>query len=74
MRFIRPASGAPICAPNRLHQEVHSLDGQLLTDVFVQYANHPRQHHKALRASSKEVMDLIDALPAKIICLSSMSD
>jgi hypothetical protein len=32
------------------------------------------QHHEALRASSKEVMDLINALPAKIICLSSMSD
>jgi hypothetical protein len=32
------------------------------------------QHHEALRASSKEVIDLIDALPAKIILLSSMSD
>jgi hypothetical protein len=32
------------------------------------------QHHEALQASSKEVMDLINALPAKIICLSSMSN
>jgi hypothetical protein len=32
------------------------------------------QHCKALQASSKEVMDLIDVLPAEIICLSSMSD
>ena len=32
------------------------------------------QHCKALQASSKEVMDLINALPAKIICLSSMSN
>jgi hypothetical protein len=31
------------------------------------------QQCKALRASSKEVMDLIDVLPAKIIRLSSMS-
>jgi hypothetical protein len=32
------------------------------------------QHCKALQASSEEVMDLINALPAKIIHLSSMSD
>ena len=32
------------------------------------------QHCKALQALSKEVMDLIDALTAKIICLSSMSN
>ncbi len=32
------------------------------------------QQCEALQASSKEVMDLIDALPAKIICLSSMSN
>jgi hypothetical protein len=32
------------------------------------------QHCEALRALSKEVMDLIDTLPAKIIRLSSMSD
>ncbi len=32
------------------------------------------QHHKALRASSKEVMDLINTLPAEMICLSSMSN
>jgi hypothetical protein len=32
------------------------------------------QHCEALRASSKEVMDLINALPAKIIRLRSMSD
>ena len=32
------------------------------------------QHCKALWASSEEVMDLIDAIPAKIINLSSMPD
>jgi hypothetical protein len=32
------------------------------------------QHHEALRASSKEVMDLISALPADILCLSTMSE
>jgi hypothetical protein len=31
------------------------------------------QHRKALRASSKEVMDLNSALPADILCLSTMS-
>jgi hypothetical protein len=31
------------------------------------------QHRKALRASSKEVMDLISMLPADILCLSTMS-
>jgi hypothetical protein len=32
------------------------------------------QHRKALQASSKEVMDLISALPADILCLSTMSE
>ena len=32
------------------------------------------QHREALRASSEEVMDLISALPADILCLSTMSD
>jgi hypothetical protein len=32
------------------------------------------QHCKALQASSQEVIDLIDVLPAENICLSSMSD
>jgi hypothetical protein len=32
------------------------------------------QHCKALRASSKEVMDLISALPANILHLSTMSE
>jgi hypothetical protein len=32
------------------------------------------QHRKALRASSKEVMDLISMLPADILCLSTMSE
>jgi hypothetical protein len=32
------------------------------------------QHHEALRASSKEVMDLISTLPADILCLSTMSE
>jgi hypothetical protein len=32
------------------------------------------QHHEALRASSKEVMDLISVLPADILCLSTMSE
>jgi hypothetical protein len=31
------------------------------------------QHRKALRALSKEVMDLISALPANILRLSTMS-
>ena len=31
------------------------------------------QHRKALRASSKVVMDLISVLPADILCLSTMS-
>jgi hypothetical protein len=31
------------------------------------------QHHKALQALSKEVMDLISMLPADILCLSTMS-
>jgi hypothetical protein len=31
------------------------------------------QHRKTLRALSKEVMDLISALPADILCLSTMS-
>ncbi len=31
------------------------------------------QHRKALQASSKEVMDLISALPANILYLSTMS-
>jgi hypothetical protein len=31
------------------------------------------QHPEALRASSEEVMDLISALPAAILCLSIMS-
>jgi hypothetical protein len=30
------------------------------------------QHHEALRASSKEVMDLISTLPADILRLSTM--
>jgi hypothetical protein len=32
------------------------------------------QHHEALRASSKEVMDLISALPADMLRLSTMSE
>ncbi len=32
------------------------------------------QHQEALRASSKEVMDLVSALPANILRLSTMSD
>jgi hypothetical protein len=32
------------------------------------------QHREALRASSKEVMDLVSALPANILRLSIMSD
>ncbi len=32
------------------------------------------QHHKALRALSKEVMDLISALPADILRFSTMSE
>ena len=32
------------------------------------------QHCEALRASSKEVMDLVSALPANILCLSIMSE
>jgi hypothetical protein len=32
------------------------------------------QHCEALRASSKEVMDLISVLPADIFCLSTMSE
>ena len=31
------------------------------------------QHHKALWASSEEVMDLVSALPADTLCLSIMS-
>ncbi len=31
------------------------------------------QHHEALRASSEEVMDLVSAFPADILCLSIMS-
>jgi hypothetical protein len=32
------------------------------------------QHREALRASSEEVMDLVSALPANILCLSIMSE
>ena len=32
------------------------------------------QHWEALRASSEEVMDLVSALPANILRLSTMSD
>jgi hypothetical protein len=32
------------------------------------------QHREALQASSKEVMDLISALPADILRLSTMSE
>ena len=32
------------------------------------------QHHEALRASSKEVMDLVSTLPADILRLSIMSE
>ena len=32
------------------------------------------QHCEALQASLEEVMDLISALPAHILCLSTMSD
>jgi hypothetical protein len=32
------------------------------------------QHREALQASSKEVMDLISALSADILCLSTMSE
>ncbi len=32
------------------------------------------QHHKALWASSEEVMDLISVLPADILRLSTMSE
>jgi hypothetical protein len=31
------------------------------------------QHRETLRASSEEVMDLISALPADLLCLSTMS-
>jgi hypothetical protein len=31
------------------------------------------QHREALQASSEEVMDLVSALPADILCLSIMS-
>jgi hypothetical protein len=43
---------------------MHLRDMQIIQD----------QHHKALRALFGEVMDLINALPAEIICLSSMSN
>ena len=32
------------------------------------------QHCKALRASSEEVVDLVSAFPADILCLSIMSE
>ena len=32
------------------------------------------QHCEALRASSEEVLDLVSALPADILCLSIMSE
>ncbi len=47
-------------------------------DSFRMYLHDTRiiqdQHHKALWASSKEVMDLISALPADILLLSTMSE
>jgi hypothetical protein len=47
-------------------------------DSFWMYLRNTRiiqdQHCKALRALSEEVMDLINALPAEIIHLSSMSN
>jgi hypothetical protein len=46
-------------------------------DSFCMYLRDTRviqdQHREALQASSKEVMDLISALPANILCLSTMS-
>ncbi len=47
-------------------------------DSFRMYLRDTRviqdQHHKALRALSEEVMDLVSALPDNILCLSIMSD
>ncbi len=47
-------------------------------NYFQMYLHHTQiiqdQHCEAFQALSEEVMDLINALPAKIICLSSMSD
>ncbi len=47
-------------------------------DSFRMYLRDTRiiqdQHRKALWASSKEVMDLISALPADILPLSTMSE
>ncbi len=49
-----------------------------MSDSFRMYLRDTRviqdQHRKALRASSEEVMDLISALPADILCLSTMSE
>ncbi len=50
----------------------------LMGDSFRMYLCDTRvfqdQHRKALQASSKEVMDLISALPADILHLSTMSE
>jgi hypothetical protein len=47
-------------------------------DSFWMYLRDTRiiqdQHREALRALSEEVMDLISALPANILCLSTMSE
>ncbi len=47
-------------------------------DSFRMYLRDTRviqdQHCEALRASSEEVMDLISALPADILCLSTMPE
>jgi hypothetical protein len=48
-----------------------------MSDSFRMYLRDTRviqdQHRKALQALSKEVMDLISALPADVLCLSTMS-
>jgi hypothetical protein len=47
-------------------------------DSFRMYLRDTRiiqdQHREALQALSKEVMDLISALPANTLCLSTMSE
>jgi len=49
-----------------------------MRDSFQMYLHHIHviqdQHREALRASSEEVMDLVSALPADILCLRIMSE
>ncbi len=51
---------------------------QWMGDSFRMYLRNTHviqdQHREALQASSKEVMDLVSALPANILRLSTMSD